>query len=97
MTNWRNRLEGVIRADGRSLRDVSLAAKVSHGYLHGVLRDGKEPTLDRFLRICSALHVSAVYVLTGLDVNQETEAIMRAIQQNDKARSAILTLLDLRR
>jgi ribonucleoside-diphosphate reductase alpha chain len=93
--DWRARIESAIKADGRSLREISLAADVSHGYLHGILRDNKEPTLDRFLRICAAMHVSAVYVLTGLEMNQETEAIVRQLQADAKARKAIFAILDL--
>ena len=94
MSDWRTRIEAALERDRRSLREVSLAANVSHGYLHGILRDDKEPTLDRFVRICGALHISVVYALTGIDMNQETEAVIEALQKDDRLRQAILTLID---
>jgi transcriptional regulator with XRE-family HTH domain len=91
--DWRERLEKAIQGDGRTLRDISLAAGLSHGYLHGILRDGKEPTLDRFIRICRELGVSSAYALTGADVSLETEEVLRLIEGDQEARRAFLALL----
>lgn len=91
---WRGRLEAAIEKDGRSLRDISLAAKLSHGYLHGILRDNKEPTLDRFIRICKELKISLSYALLGVDVSAETEAILSGLEGDAKTRDAILAILD---
>lgn len=91
---WRDRLEGAVERDGRSLRDISLAAGLSHGYLHGILRDGKEPTVDRFLKICAELNVSATYVLIGSRVSPATERIVRLLEGDPSARDAVLALLD---
>lgn len=90
---WRDRLEKAIERDGRTLRDISLGAGLSHGYLHGILRDGKEPTLDRFLRICQELGLSSAYALTGADVSFETEEVLRLIEGDQEARRAFLALL----
>lgn len=90
---WRQRLESAVQKDGRSLRDISLAAGLSHGYLHGVLRDNKEPTLERFIRICSELGVSLTYVLLGANVSPETEEIVQALEGDDETRSLMLAIL----
>ena len=90
---WRARLQAALDKDGRSMRDVSLAAKLSAGYVHGILRDGKEPTLDRFIRICRALNVSATYVLLGAQVSPEAEQIVRLLEDRPEQRDAILALL----
>lgn len=82
-----------IQADGRSLREISLAAGVSHGYLHGIIRDGKEPTLDRFIKICRALRVSSAYILLGADISPDTEEIIQALEDSPEKRAAILSLL----
>jgi len=91
--DWRSRLEAAIERDGRSLREISLGAKVSHGYLHGILRDDKEPTLDRFFKICRELRVSPAYVLLGVELSPETEEVMRLLEANPSRRDAILGLL----
>ncbi|WP_373418438.1 helix-turn-helix domain-containing protein [Sagittula sp. MA-2] len=92
-TAWRERLSAAIAQDGRSLREISLASDVSHGYLHGILRDGKEPTLDRFFRICKTLNVSSAQILLGVDLTQETEQIIVQIERNPSKRAALLALL----
>jgi len=91
--DWRERLEQAILEDGRSLRDLSLAAGLSHGYLHGILRDDKEPKLDRFIQICREIGVSPAYVLLGVNVSPEAEAIIRLLDADPAARDAVLALL----
>jgi ribonucleoside-diphosphate reductase alpha chain len=92
-SGWRQRLEDAVRKDGRSLRDISLEAELSHGYLHGILRDGKEPTLDRFAKICKVLNLSLSYALMGVDISIETEEIVRGLDSDPGTREAILALL----
>lgn len=92
-SSWRIRIETAVSKDKRSLRDISLAAGLSHGYLHGILRDDKEPTLDRFIRICAELDVSLAYALMGLDINPETESIVSALEGDAQTRSAVLSIL----
>ena len=91
--SWRERLEAAIESSGQSLRDVSLRAGVSPGYLHGILRDDKEPTLDRFIRICQAAGVSASFILMGANVSPETEEIIKALEHHPERRGALLSLL----
>lgn len=93
---WRDRLDQAVERDGRSLRQISLSAGVSHGYLFGVLREGKEPTLDRFVRICGALDLSVSYALLGAELTPETEQIVAALQGDDEARRAMLAILGRR-
>lgn len=90
---WRERIESAVKKDGRSLRDISLAAGLSHGYLHGILRDGKEPTLDRFIKICKALKISTVYALMGIDVSDNQIALIEEIERGGPRADAILALL----
>ena len=90
---WRNRLEQAVTKDGRSLRDISLAAGLSHGYLHGILRDNKEPTLDRFIKICKQLNVSVSYALLGMNVTPSVERIILAVQDDPDRQEALLSIL----
>ena len=75
------------------MRDLSLAAGLSHGYVHGILHDGKEPTLDRFIRICEELNVSLSFVLMGAQVTPASEAILQAIESDPQARERVLLAL----
>lgn len=90
---WRSRLQAAVDGDGRSMREISLAAGLSHGYLHGVLKDGKEPTLDRFARICQEMHLSVAYILLGLDISEETEALISYAVKNPSRLTALVALL----
>lgn len=93
-SGWRDRLEKAVLKDGRALRDISMAAGVSHGYLHGILRDGKEPTIDRFSKVCAELGLSLSYALMGVNISKETEEIIQGLDADPKTRAAILSLLD---
>ncbi len=94
--SWRQRIEAAIAADERSMRDISLAAGLSHGYLHGILRDGKEPTLDRFIRICDVLGISLAHALMGVDLSPDTERLISEIEGDEESRAAILAILSRR-
>lgn len=79
------------------MRDISLAAKLSHGYLHGILRDGKEPTLDRFSRICDVLDIGLAHALVGLEITPETEKLIGEIEGDPGRRAALLSILSARK
>jgi hypothetical protein len=90
---WRIRLAQALADSGRSANAVSTDARCAPNYLHGLLTQGKEPTLDRFLRICRALNVSPSYVLTGSQVTRDTEAVVAALEDHPEKRAAILALI----
>lgn len=74
------------------MREVSMAAGLSAGYLHGILRDDKEPTLDRFIKICKELDVSLAYTLMGLDISAATEELIVRMEGNEARLEALLSL-----
>ena len=90
---WRDRLKQAVEVDGRSMRDISLKAGLSHGYLQGVLHDGKDPGIDRFLIICREMGVSAAYIMLGINISAETEAVISALEDDGPRRAAVLALL----
>jgi ribonucleoside-diphosphate reductase alpha chain len=94
--SWRARLQGILDRDGRSMRDVSLSAGLSAGYLHGILKGGKDSTIDRIAAIADALNVSLAYILIGLEVSPETEKLISLLQSDPASRDAVLQLLRAR-
>jgi len=94
---WRERLDRLIKDRGEAATAVSIRAGCAPNYVHGLLRQGKEPTLDRLGRLARALDVSAAYLLTGATVSPETEEIIAALEGDPEMRAAILTLLSARR
>ena len=55
---WRQRLSDALDESGKSKRAVSLAIGASPGYLHGILTEGKDPTIGMLAAICEQLGVS---------------------------------------
>jgi transcriptional regulator with XRE-family HTH domain len=93
MGTWRDRLAAAIEERGETMRSVSLKAKLGANYVHGVLKDGKDPTVEKLLAICQALNVSPAYVLIGETVPPEIEALLLLMQTSEARRKAILDLL----
>ena len=90
---WRNRLTKALEESGKSKRSVSLASGNGPGYLHSILTDGKDPTIENLLSICDNIGVSAVYIIYGYDVGKEEAELLEILRANPSKRSAILSLL----
>jgi hypothetical protein len=75
------------------MRAVSKDAGLGAGYLHGVLREGKEPGVDHLILICDQLGVSFAYVLLGFEVTPETLRLVEVIEREPERRDAVLRLL----
>ena len=77
---WFDRLAKAVERDPRSLREISAAADCGPNYLQQMLRDRKEPGVERFLRITKALGTaSALYIMTGTDFTREDEEFFRLV------------------
>lgn len=89
--SWRVRLAEVIERSGRSDREISLSAKPSNprkpklgpGYVHSILKEGKDPTISNLLAICEAAGASIYYVLGGFDITPEREEFLRLLVEAD--------------
>ncbi len=64
------------------------------GYIHSILKEGKDPTVDSLVAVCSTLGVSVSSILLGVNMSRETEEILQALEQAPDRRSAVLTLLE---
>lgn len=92
LNDWRARLEAGIKANDKSLREVSLAAGKGPGYLHSILREGKDPTIDNLIKVCEAAGLSVYYVLYDVKVDRETEEIIQLLK-DPAQRKGLLQLL----
>ncbi len=91
---WRQRLRAALEKSGRSKRSISLAAGKGAGYLHSILSEGKEPTIESLSRICHAIDISMNYILYGKEVSPEDKEFIELISKlSPEERKAILTLL----
>lgn len=91
--SWKQRLADAIEKSGRSKREISLSANMGAGYVHSILAEGKDPTVDNLLKICEALNVSVTSILYGFEISPETEEILSLVEKNPKRRRGILDIL----
>lgn len=92
-TGWRGRLAAHLSDAKLSKRKVSLDSGNGPGYVHSILSEGKDPTIENLMAVCSAAGVSLSYILYGFDLTPEDEAIIAAMHESPEKRDAVLTLL----
>lgn len=77
---WRKRLADALEVSGKSKRGVSLAAGMGPGYLHSLLAEKKDPTVQNLMSICKELGVSLSFILYGYEISAENEEILRLLE-----------------
>lgn len=89
---WRERFEREVDNSTLSMRAISLAAGLGPGYVHSVIKEGKDPTIENLIKVCDVLNVSTAYVLHGLEFTPNEAQILELIRKNPARRDAILSL-----
>ena len=74
---WRDRLRNAVAESGRSMRDISLHSGLSPGYVYSILEEGKEPTIERLMRVSDELNVSLFKILYGFEMNGDSVELLR--------------------
>ncbi len=90
---WRERLRAAIEESGKSARAVSLASGAGPGYVHSILKEGKDPGIESLFAVCDAIPPSPLRILLGVEALPEDTEILKALHENPHARAAILALL----
>lgn len=75
------------------MREVSIAAGLSEGYLHGILKDGKDPTIGRLVAICDQLDVTVSYVLYAVEMSRNAQTLLRLYSELSEDQRKHLLLL----
>lgn len=91
---WRTRLAAAMKEKSLSLRKVSLAADKGPGYLHSILVEGKDPSVDNLTEVCRIVGVTLPYVLYGYDLTPETERLLRLLEEKPEMREGVLKILE---
>jgi hypothetical protein len=82
--DWYSRFVEMIEKDGRDMKAISQAAGCGPNYVQQMVRNGKRPTVDRFLAILNVLgSASAMYVLTGHERTPEDDEFIRVVASLD--------------
>jgi transcriptional regulator with XRE-family HTH domain len=93
MEGWLERLELAVKNDGRAPRTISKAAGLGPNYVGELFNKGKVPSVEKLLKLCAELHVSATYILTGSEVSPESEEMLSILGAlGAEQQSTLLTL-----
>lgn len=91
--DWRLRLKESIDNSGKSMREVSLESGHGPGYVHSIFTEGKDPKITTLTSVCAAVPVSLIYILHGLEVAPEDEALLKELYEHPSKREAIRKLI----
>jgi len=79
---WFDRLLNLIEASkmaGKDYKEISREAGLGQNYVQQMVKDRKQPTVDKFLAIMNVLGKSKVgYVLTGSEISEEDMQLVEA-------------------
>jgi transcriptional regulator with XRE-family HTH domain len=87
---WRQRLQAAVDKSGKSMRAISLTAGCSASYLHGILKENKEPTLPRLVKICAVISVSVTYIILGIEMSPVHEQLLLLLSDLPSAQQQLL-------
>lgn len=91
---WKKRLEAGMRDRKMSKRAVSLKAGLGPGYVHSILKEGEDPTINNLIDVCAAAGLSLSWVLFGVEISRSTEEIVKTLEAAPlHRREAILSIL----
>lgn len=89
----RRRLRESLEKSGRSMRSVSLGAKLAHGYMNSILNEGKEPTVQNLAKICREMDVSLAWIMLGIHASPRAVKLISYMEQHPDRVDSILALL----
>jgi ribonucleoside-diphosphate reductase alpha chain len=87
---WRDRFAEAVGRSKKSMRQISLEAGRAAGYLYGIIKEGKDPTVDNLVAVLDVLDVSVSWIIAGVQVNPDEEELLRLYASlPDEARVAL--------
>ena len=94
--SWLTRLKALIEADGRSLRQVSIDAGLGPNFVQQMLKDGKDPTIEKLQAVLLALgQDKLLFVMTGVDLSPSDIEFLRLLKAApENVRGSIRQILD---
>lgn len=92
--SWKERLALAVAKSGKSKRAISLAAGLGPGYVHSILAEGKDPTVENLIKVCAETGVSLAHIVFGYEMSAETETILRRLEKaSPEVRDGLLKIL----
>lgn len=76
---WFDRFVEAVEADNRSYTQLSLDAGLGQNFVQQAIKNKKVPSVEKFMAVLDALgSASALYVLSGIKMDRDDEAFLRA-------------------
>ncbi len=83
METWRDRLKQALREKERSMRDVSMKAGLSEGYLAGILQDGdgqRDPSIEAVIAIANEVGVTLSWLMDDVNLTVSEARVLRLLK-----------------
>lgn len=75
--SWRPRLAEAIERSGKSERAISRAIGRTPSYLHSVLKENKQPSIDNLVLLATELNVSLTWLIFGVEMSGDAETLLK--------------------
>lgn len=96
--SWFERLVAVIEADGRDMKALSREAGCGQNYVQQMIKNGKQPTVGRFVSLLAVLgRPASLHVILGADLSAEDEELIRLVSglPDERKRKALAFFREL--
>lgn len=93
--DWRSRLNEVIEKDGRSHRAITDAIGLSPSYIHGILKEGKDPRVRNLVKLAKELNTSLNWIMFGIQMTGDVQRLLCAFSSfDDNQKQQFLRIVD---
>lgn len=93
-TEWLTRLLSAIDASELSDREISKRAGIDLSYINKFRKKPVDPGVIKFLRICDALEVSPVFILSGIKITRTQEDLLKTFSKlNNEQQTSIIQFM----
>ncbi|MCL8000004.1 helix-turn-helix domain-containing protein [Brucella sp. 21LCYQ03] len=87
---WRERLQDLMAKRGLTMRSASIMAGKNHSYIYALLQRKQEPNVDSLVELANAFNVSPIWLIFGMELDEDTERLMLKYQSLDPKRREIV-------
>jgi len=90
---WRDRLLKAVEATPKTRETIAVEAGLGRAYLYGVFKEGKVPSIENLVAICSVLGVSPAFILFGWSMTEKQQELLDLLSRDPGRTEAVLQLL----
>lgn len=76
-SSWIERLSQALTEKRVSMRELSLAMGRAPGYVHSLVKDAKQPSINNMVAMSDKLGVSLMWLVFGIEMSGDAERLLR--------------------